>query len=168
MMDDNYELSRRSVLGAAGLAMIGGLATPAAADHDIGTGAQYPDTCEGPGFNDTPQLPDSPWQVHDACRPQPPAVDSGEPAFPDPPADATVLMSDGEDGSITLDDWNNSSSWEVNDNYVIVGDEPLVSRDGLGMATITLNGEPRQVSPEAAKSLAIAAFSYRIATKSKS
>ncbi|WP_161782606.1 malectin domain-containing carbohydrate-binding protein [Halococcus sediminicola] len=119
-------------MSAAGLAMIGGLATPVAADHDIGTGAQYPDTCEGPGFNDTPQLPDSPWQVHDACRPQPPAVDSGEPAFPDPPADATVLMSDGEDGSITLDDWNNSSSWEVNDNYVIVGDEPLVSRDGFG------------------------------------
>ena len=131
-MSGNHDLTRRSVLGATGLAVAGGFSAPAAADHDTSTGNAYPSDCEGPGFNDTPQLPDSPWQVHDACRPHPPAVDPGTPSYPDPPEDATVLMGDGENGAISLDDWNNASSWTVEDGYVVVGDEPLVSKQGFG------------------------------------
>ena len=114
------------------MTVAGGFAAPAAANHDTSTGGQFPEECEGPGFNDTPQLPDSPWQVHDPCRPQPPAVDPGEPTIPDPPEDATVLIGDGENGSISLDDWNNASSWTVEDGYVTVGDEFITSKQSFG------------------------------------
>ncbi len=129
---DKHKISRRSVLGAAGLTIASGFTSPAIAHHDVSTGNGYPSSCEGPGFNDTPQLPDSPWQVHDACRPHPPAVDPGELSFSNPPSDATVLMGDGDNGTISLSDWENSDTWEVKDNYVVVGDEPLVSKDGFG------------------------------------
>jgi len=44
-----------------------------------------------PGYTDTPQLPNSPWRVHDRERPQPPTVASGATASA-PPADAVVLF----------------------------------------------------------------------------
>ncbi|MFH5801947.1 malectin domain-containing carbohydrate-binding protein [Haladaptatus sp. CMAA 1911] len=131
-MSDDHKFTRRSVLGATGLAMAGGFTSPVVADHDVSMGNQFPETCEGPGFNDTPQLPDSPWRVGDACRPHPPAVAAGELTFPEPPADATVLIGDGDDEPISLDDWDNSSSWEIKDNYVVVGDQPIVSKNGFG------------------------------------
>jgi len=50
---------------------------------------------EGPGYDDTPRLPNSPWLVHDRRRPQPPMVEAGKKPGA-PPADATVLF-DGKD-----------------------------------------------------------------------
>jgi hypothetical protein len=50
---------------------------------------------EGPGYDDTPRLPNSPWRVHDRHRPQPPMVQPGKnPGAP--PADAIILF-DGKD-----------------------------------------------------------------------
>lgn len=112
--------------------MASGLIGPAVADHDVGTGYQPPEDCQGPGFNTTPRLPNSPWQVHDPCRPHPPVVNPGEPTFPDPPEDATVLIGDGDNGQISLDDWNDSSSWDIKDGYVVVGDSSIVSKQGFG------------------------------------
>ena len=55
---------------------------------------------KGPGYDDTPFLPDSEWRVHDSRRPRPPIVDPGKAARIDlpaaPPSDATVLF-DGAD-----------------------------------------------------------------------
>ena len=138
-MIEESQLSRRSVLGAAGVAIAGGFAAPAAADHD-GSPDAFPETCGGPGFNDTPVMPWSGWRFGDACRPQPPVVDPGEVTFPDPPADATVLLGDGENGGVTLDDWTNRdgdpSGWTVTDNYVEVNPDAgwLQSKDEIGDA----------------------------------
>jgi len=47
------------------------------------------------GYDNTPQLPDSPWRVHDCRRPQSPMVEpAGQPGGP--PSDAVVLF-DGRD-----------------------------------------------------------------------
>jgi hypothetical protein len=50
---------------------------------------------EGPGYDDTPRLPNSPWRVHDRRRPQPPMVEAGKTPGA-PPADAIILF-DGKD-----------------------------------------------------------------------
>jgi hypothetical protein len=50
---------------------------------------------EGPGYDDTPRLPNSPWLVHDRRRPQPPMVEAGKKPGA-PPADAIILF-DGKD-----------------------------------------------------------------------
>jgi glucose/arabinose dehydrogenase len=119
--------------------MTGGLTAPAAAHHD-GDPEQYPETCEGPGFNDTPILPERGWRFGDACRPTPPVVDPGQPMFSDPPADATVLLGDGSNGEITLDNWEdrngNPSQWTVTDNYVAVNPDAgwLQSKETIGDA----------------------------------
>lgn len=51
------------------------------------------------GYDDTPQLPGSPWRVHDKDRPRPPVVTPGEESAP--PSDAVVLF----DGT-SLDAWS--------------------------------------------------------------
>lgn len=45
------------------------------------------------GYEDTPQLPDSRWRVHDAERPQPREVAPGASVANDAPSDAVVLLS---------------------------------------------------------------------------
>ncbi|RBI60770.1 hypothetical protein DMJ13_17660 [halophilic archaeon] len=136
-MVDNNKVSRRSILSAAGLAMASGFAVPATADHN-GDAEQYPETCDGPGFNDTPVQPWSGWRFGDACRPQPPTVDPGEPTFSEPPADATVLLGDGSNGEISLDDWESPDGsppeWNVTEKYAEVNGDWLQSKEAIGDA----------------------------------
>jgi hypothetical protein len=69
--------------------------SPSAAPAAPPTPQQEPQqaTEPGPGYTDTPKLPDG-WRVHDAMRPRPRAVDPGPaPERPmAPPADAVVLF----------------------------------------------------------------------------
>jgi len=62
-------------------------------------GTSSPSECraedDGLGYSYTPQLPNSPWRVHDRRRPQPPKVAPGKTPGA-PPADAVVLF-DGKD-----------------------------------------------------------------------
>jgi 3-keto-disaccharide hydrolase len=48
------------------------------------------------GYNDTPQLPDQKWKVHDMTRPRARKVTPGQPFMETPPSDAIVLF-DGKD-----------------------------------------------------------------------
>ena len=48
----------------------------------------------GVGYDDTPQLPDSEWRVHDKARPVPEVVDPG-PLQPCPPPPDAVVLFDG-------------------------------------------------------------------------
>jgi len=48
------------------------------------------------GYNDTPQLPNQKWKVHDMERPRAPKVTPGPMLSPAPPSDAIVLF-DGKD-----------------------------------------------------------------------
>jgi hypothetical protein len=78
------------------------------------------------GYSDTPQLPNSPWKVHDDKRPRPAVVTpgtSGNDEHPGKaPSDATVLF----DGS-NLDAWQSEkggpAKWKVEHGYMeVVGD----------------------------------------------
>jgi hypothetical protein len=72
----------------------------------------------GPGYDNTPFLPDSEWRVHDNRRPHPPVVDPGtasSQAQPGrPPADAVVLF-DGTDLSQWLGPKNEAPKWQLVD-----------------------------------------------------
>lgn len=131
--ENNDSLSRRTVLGAAGLTAIGATTASTAAavgstdgnsaDHDE-PGEEVSEECEGPGWNDTPKIPGSEWRVSDACRPQPRVVDPGEPTTGGtPPSDAEVLLpEDPGCGESPLDDWEHEDGsepqWTVTEDYV--------------------------------------------------
>jgi hypothetical protein len=66
---------------------------------------------------DTPQLPNSPYRVHDPDRPQPPMVETGGPVSIKPPSDAKVLFDGGG-----LDAWTTGggdAKWEVKDGVLV-------------------------------------------------
>ena len=73
------------------------------------------------GYNDTPQLPDQKWKVHDITRPRPVKVTPGPYVLEAPPADAIVLF-DGKD----LSQWTSQArggapqepKWKVEDGYI--------------------------------------------------
>lgn len=72
---------------------------------------------QGVGYDDTPQLPDQPWRVHDINRPNPPIIEAGEAGEPvGAPSDATVLLGEGTG----LDAWQHadgkSADWMVKDD----------------------------------------------------
>jgi hypothetical protein len=68
------------------------------------------------GYRDTPQIPGTPWRVHDADRPRPPVIAPGAtfshlaPA----PADAIVLF-DGKDLTKWTDSKGADARWKVGD-----------------------------------------------------
>ncbi len=74
------------------------------------------------GYNDTPQIPDQKWKVHDMERPRPPKVTPGLPLLNGaPPSDAIVLF-DGKD----LSHWitrgrggvEQEPRWKVENGYI--------------------------------------------------
>jgi hypothetical protein len=73
------------------------------------------------GYNDTPQIPNQTWKVHDMNRPRPVKVAPGPYVPQAPPADATVLF-DGKD----LSKWEQQvrgggvqePKWKVENGYI--------------------------------------------------
>lgn len=74
---------------------------------------------QGPGYDDTPKLPDSPWRVHDSQRPRPRVVTPAPAGAPvPPPADAIALFDGGE-----LAQWTGKdgvAQWSVADGCMTV------------------------------------------------
>lgn len=73
------------------------------------------------GYNDTPQLPDQKWKVHDIERPRPRKVTPGLPLLNEaPPSDAIVLF-DGKDLSqwvqISRNNQTQEPKWKVENGY---------------------------------------------------
>jgi hypothetical protein len=162
MTKEDNNLSRRTVLGAAGLTVASGVTPSTVAmaqksdgdddNSEDGTGvgahsdAEVPETCDGPGFNDTPQLPDSRWRVSDACRPLPPQIDPGEPAMEGtPPSDANILLGQPPFCSESaLSEWvhpdGSAPKWNVIEDYVAVdpGTADIQSKAEFGDAQVHL------------------------------
>ena len=74
------------------------------------------------GYDDTPVLPNSEWQVHDGERPQPtvitPGTESSQAMAGTPPSDAVVLF-DGTD----LNKWvgrDGEARWKIEGGYMEV------------------------------------------------
>lgn len=79
------------------------------------------------GYDDTPQLPNSPWRVHDRNRPQPPTVAPGNQPG-DPPSDAVILF-DGKD----LSQWDGGNPAGVEDGCInILKTGALTSKPKFG------------------------------------
>lgn len=144
MSNKRKRLSRRAILGTAGLATAGALTgSPVYADHDEPTEEQ-PDSCEGPGFNDTPRIPNSEWRVSDACRPEPTVVDPGKPMMGGtPPSDAEVLLAKNP-GCVEspLEHWEHEDGsdpqWTITDEYIAAQPDTgfLQTKNGHGDAQI--------------------------------
>jgi hypothetical protein len=72
------------------------------------------------GYNDTPQLPDQKWKVHDMARPRARKVTPGQPFVETPPSDAIVLF-DGKDLSHwvqTVRGQVKDPKWKVENGYM--------------------------------------------------
>lgn len=73
---------------------------------------------QGVGYDDTPQIPGSPWKVHDKARPNPPVVTPGA-SFSESagaPADAIILFRSGGD----LAAWTgpgDKAPWKVGNDF---------------------------------------------------
>lgn len=87
---------------------------------------------KGVGYDDTPQLPDQKWKVHDSQRPVPPVVTPGD-APGKPPSDAVVLF-DGKDLSKWSDGKGGPSKWKIEgDSFEAVkGAGSNVTKDEFG------------------------------------
>lgn len=86
---------------------------------------------EGPGIKPgTPEIPGTPWQVHDGTRPQPPVVGTGGAVSVKAPSDAKVLF----DGKST-DAWTTDgkpATWPVKDGSLIASPGTLISKEQFG------------------------------------
>lgn len=84
---------KKSVVLSAGVVAASSL--PCSSFVDAGLAAPPEKPQPAFGYDNTPQLPDSPWRVHDRRRPQPPLVTPADQPG-GPPSDAVVLF-DGKD-----------------------------------------------------------------------
>jgi hypothetical protein len=109
------------VLGAAAAlaAQQSSTAPPAPAKKGPGIPASAGDDVRG--YNDTPQIPNQKWKVHDLARPRPVKVTPGPYVMEAPPSDAIVLF-DGKD----LSKWEQQArggavqepKWKVENGYI--------------------------------------------------
>jgi len=100
------------------------------------------------GYDDTPQLPNSPYKVHDGSRPQPRIVTPGsfstQEAPGQPPSDAIMLF-DGTD----LSNWVNAKDgsepkWKVENGYmeVVPKSGDIKTKCGIGDCQLHVEWAP--------------------------
>ena len=86
---------------------------------------------EGVGIKPgTPEIPGTPWQVHDGTRPQPKVVETGGALSVKAPGDAKVLF-DGK----SLDAWTTDgkpASWTVKDGILVASPGTLTTKEQFG------------------------------------
>ena len=109
--------------------------TPAPPAAESGPGPVKGPNGEVLGYTNMAEIPDTPWRIHDAARPQPPIVPPGRvPGAP--PADAIVLFDGGD-----LSQWAHSrkgqlvpAEWPVHDGYFETGAGrgSIVTRERFG------------------------------------
>jgi hypothetical protein len=121
----------------AALAAQQGTAPPPA--QKKGGGNQIPESAgdDVRGYNDTPQLPDQKWKVHDMNRPRARKVTPGQSFTETPPSDAIVLF-DGKD----LSHWVQAArggqtqepKWKVENGYmeIVPRTGRLVTKEKFG------------------------------------
>ena len=89
------------------------------------------------GYNDTPQLPNQPWKVHDMNRPRAVKVAPGPYVMEAPPADAIVLF-DGKDLSHWVQSGRGGAThepqWKVENGYmeIVPRTGRLVTKEKFG------------------------------------
>lgn len=114
-------------------------------------GLQSNAVAQGVGYKDTPKLPDQPWLVHDADRPNPPVV-TPAPSFSHgagAPSDAVVLF-DGKDLSKWKSD-KGEAGWKVENGYMEVVKESgaIRTKDNFGDFQLHLEfASPEKVKGE--------------------
>lgn len=84
----------------------------------------------------TPEIPGTPWQVHDGTRPQPRVVATGGAVGVKAPEDAKVLF----DGS-SLDAWTTDgkpASWQVKDGILVASPGTLITKEEFGPVQVHL------------------------------
>ncbi len=92
---------------------------------------------EGVGIKPgTPEIPGTPWQVHDGTRPQPRVVETGGALSVKAPGDAKVLF-DGK----SLDAWTTDgkpASWTVKDGILVASPGTLTTKEQFGPVQVHL------------------------------
>jgi hypothetical protein len=106
------------------------------------------------GYTDTPMLPDSPWHVHDARRPQPAVVTPGtaskQKSPGKPPSDAVILF-EGSDLSGWQGRDGKDAAWMVEDGCmeVVPGTGDIQTRERFGTCQLHLEwAAPAKVKGE--------------------
>jgi hypothetical protein len=122
--DEWSRLGKSDIVGV--VSYTGGISTPNRANGMSGYRVAEIESLEGVrfGYTNTPEIPGTPWVVHDPFRPQPRQINPGtvtprdEPGTP--PSDAIVLF----DGT-NLDAWDdgkgNPPKWTVRDGFFECG-----------------------------------------------
>lgn len=84
----------------------------------------------------TPEIPGTPWQVHDGTRPQPRVVETGGAVAVKAPGDAKVLFDGG-----SLDAWTTdgkAASWAVKEGILVASPGTLTTKDQFGPVQVHL------------------------------
>lgn len=84
----------------------------------------------------TPEIPGTPWQVHDGTRPQPRIVETGGAVAVKAPGDAKVLFDGG-----SLDAWTTdgkAASWAVKEGILVASPGTLTTKEQFGPVQVHL------------------------------
>lgn len=83
------------------------------------------------GHQDTPNIPGTPFHVHDGERPQPRVIMTAGAVAAKPPSDAVVLF-DGSNGDAWVSVKGDASPWEVRDGVMVATGTDIRTKEKFG------------------------------------